>query len=132
MYPYAVRLCTDRPQPIAIRIGVWGDPLQTNVCELVCAAHAHPINKKKASVLLEVIPRGGVVPSWVHAVVIPGLGIGLRCVPVGIHATLLGAKRDVPFYFSVTHLAGVDGVICPGLFSAVVMALWCHTIQYML
>ena len=38
MYSYAVRLCNDRPQPIAIRIGVWGDPPQTNVCAGVCSS----------------------------------------------------------------------------------------------
>jgi hypothetical protein len=111
MYPYAVRLCTDRPQPIAIRIRVWGDPLQTNVCELVCTAHAHPIRKKGGGLSLKPL----IVPA-AEAFIPNGDALRNTCPPCAV-----GLRTHKPLFFRQPSTAAVAA-----LFS--VMEFFFHTI----
>jgi hypothetical protein len=43
-YELGVSCCAQLTHNRFCRIGVWGDPLQTIVCELVCADRAQPLD----------------------------------------------------------------------------------------
>jgi len=43
-YDFDVSCCAQLMHNRFCRIGVWGDPLQTNVCELLCAVRAQPLD----------------------------------------------------------------------------------------
>jgi len=95
---YTIRFC---------RIGVVCGPTHPERCELVCAAHAHPITQKKSRRCSEAVPEAAVDAVGLQPCDVIRTGAALRAVVVPLCAAVL----DVFAHVFTSAYTGTGGIV---------------------